>query len=284
MTGVFRVERVINNNVISVLENQREVILTGRGLGFGQHPGGTYDPGRVERRFVLDDDRSAAGFTAVIAELPYEVLLLSNRIADYLADTLNLTLTSAIQLALADHIQFAIDRLARGQRLENALLWELKSTYRREFTASLEILDMVREATGVVLPVDEAGFVTMHLVNAELTGNLSTSMGTTTVVSEIVALVREHLGVPLATDSVAYARFLTHVKFAVQRIEEGRLLTSSDSMLYEMVKSQDPVSYECAAAIAGLLGDRYLVELPDEEMLYLMVHVNRLRHRDGEDA
>lgn len=284
MTGVCRVDRVIINNVIAVVEDDREVILTGRGLGYGQHPGGTYDPSRVERRFVLDDDRSAAGFTAVIAELPYDVLVLSNRIADRLAQLLGLTLTSAIQLALADHIQFAIDRLAKGQRLENALLWELKSTYRQEFTAALEILDMVREATGVVLPVDEAGFITMHLVNAELTGDMSASLGTASAVADIVALVRDWLGVPLASDSVAYARFLTHVKFAVQRIDEGRLLVSSDSALYQMVRSQDPRSYECAAAIADYVRGRYDIELPDEEMLYLMVHVNRLRHRDGDGA
>ena len=41
---MLRVNRVINNNVISVLEDDREVILTGRGLGYQQHPGGTYDP------------------------------------------------------------------------------------------------------------------------------------------------------------------------------------------------------------------------------------------------
>ena len=232
---------------------------------------------------MLDDDRSAVGFTAVIAELPYEVLVLSNRIADHLADTLGLTLTSAIQLALADHIQFAIERLARGQRLENALLWELKSTYRREFTASLEIVEMVRKATGVVLPIDEAGFVTMHLVNAELSGNLTASLGTATVVGEIVALVRDRLGLPLATDSVAYARFLTHVKFAVQRIEEGRLLSGSDAMLYEMVRSQDELSHECALAVAALVRERYDVELSQEELLYLMVHIGRLRTRDDED-
>jgi beta-glucoside operon transcriptional antiterminator len=168
--------------------------------------------------------------------------------------------------------------------LENALLWELKSTYRREFTTALEILEMVGESTGVVLPVDEAGFITMHLVNAELTGNLSASMGTASAVSEIVALVRERLAVPLAIDSVDYARFLTHIKFALQRIEEGRLLTSADSMLYEMVKSSDPTSYDCAVAIAQLVHERYDVQLPDEEMLYLMVHVGRLRARDEEAA
>ena len=81
---------------------------------------------------------------------------LSNQIADHLKATLDLTLTSAMQLAIADHIQFAMQRLANGQRLEHAMLWELKSTYRREFTAALEMLEMIHAETGVVMPVDEA--------------------------------------------------------------------------------------------------------------------------------
>jgi beta-glucoside operon transcriptional antiterminator len=277
---MFRVSRVINNNVISVLEDGREVILTGRGLGYQQHPGGTYDPAKVERRFILDDDKSAEGFTSVISEIPYEVLALSNRIADHLKATLDLSLTSAMQLAIADHIQFAMQRLASGQRLEHAMLWELKSTYRREFTAALEILEMIHAATGVVMPVDEAAFLTMHLVNAELNGDMSTTVSTTTAVQDIVTLVRERMGVPLEPDSVAYARFLTHVKFAVRRVEDGQLLVGADSQLFDMVREKDPQAHEVALAIAEYVRSRYGLDLPDEELLYLMVHVNRLRHRD----
>ncbi len=280
MSGVLRVERVINNNVISVLEDGREVILTGRGLGYQQHPGGTYDPARVERRFVLDDDRSAEGYASLISEIPYEVLVLSNRIADHLAAGVGIQLSSAAQLALADHIQFAVLRLAKGQRLEHPLLWELKSTYRAEFTAALEILDMIRASTGVDMPVDEAGFLTMHLVNSELTGDLAASMGTATAVQDIVGIVRAQLGVPLLPDSAAYARFLTHVKFSVQRIEDGQLLTGTDSQFYDLVREKDPAAHRSALAIADYVAQRYGVVLPDEELLYLMMHINRLRTRD----
>ncbi|HEX6887182.1 MAG TPA: PRD domain-containing protein [Candidatus Nanopelagicales bacterium] len=278
---MFQVERVINNNVIAAVEDGREVILTGRGLGFGQRPGSTYDPARVERRFVLDDDRSAEGFTSFIAELPYELLVLSNRIADHLAASTGITLSNATQLALADHIQFAIQRLAQGQRLSHPLLWELKSTYRREFTAALELLDLIREATGVVMPVDEAGFITMHLVNAELTGATEVSLGTASAVQDIVGIVRAQLGVALDPESVGYARFLTHVKFAVQRIEDGALLAGHDSTLFDMVREQDPTAYATALRVADYVRERYDLTLPEEELLYLMVHVNRLRARDG---
>ena len=92
--------------------------------------------------------------------------------------------------------------------------------------------------------------------------------------------VRAHLGVTLAPDSAAYARFLTHVKFAVRRIEDEQLLVGTDSTLFDMVREKDPRAYECALAIASYVGQRYEVELPEEELLYLMVHINRLRHRD----
>jgi beta-glucoside operon transcriptional antiterminator len=113
-----------------------------------------------------------------------------------------------------------------------------------------------------------------------LTGDLAASLATATAVQDIVGIARAHLGVALAPDSAAYARFLTHVKFAVQRIEEGQLLAGSDSQLYEMVRDKDPTAHECALAIAEYVVQRYGVALPEEELLYLMVHVNRLRHRD----
>ena len=35
-----------------------------------------------------------------------------------------------------------------------------------------------------------------------------------------------------------------------------------------------------SGAAAAYVRDRYALDLPEEELLYLMVHVNRLRHRD----
>ncbi len=281
---LFQIDRVINNNVIAVVEDGRDIILTGRGLGYGQHPGGTYDPARVERRFVLDEDRSAEGFTSFLADLPYELLVLSNRIADHLRESAGITLSNAAQLALADHVQFAAQRLAQGQRLEHPLLWELKSTYRREFTAALEVLEMVRQATGVAFPVDEAGFITMHLVNAQLTGGMEAILAGTAAVQDVVGIVRACLDVALDPESVMYARFLTHVKFVVQRIETGQMLRSGDPMLFAMVRDRDPKAHECAAAVADSLQQRYAIELPDEELLYLMVHIARLHTRDTDDG
>ncbi|HSO05281.1 MAG TPA: PRD domain-containing protein, partial [Candidatus Limnocylindrales bacterium] len=70
------------------------------------------------------------------------------------------------------------------------------------------------------------------------------------------------------------------VKFAVRRIEDGQLLVGTDLTLYDMVREKDPQAHDVARAIAAYVRTRYERDLPEEELLYLMVHVNRLRHRD----
>ena len=53
----MRVEKVLNNNlVISVLEQNREIILMGRGIGFGLKPGMEIDEGKIEKKFYRFSD------------------------------------------------------------------------------------------------------------------------------------------------------------------------------------------------------------------------------------
>lgn len=273
---MFKIRRVLNNNVISVTEDRREVILAGPGLGFGKRGGDVYDPAKVEQRFVLAD--TAAGYISVMVSLSYELIALSNRVKDHLRRELGITLSSAQQLALADHLQCALERTRQGISLDSALVWELKSTYGPEFGCALQIMEMVREATGVELPLEEAAFITTHVINAELTGDLGRTTSTTRAVRDIVAIVAEH--VPgLEHGTADYARFLTHVKYAVQRIEDKSMLTNADRHLYEVVRDKEPESHACAVTVREYVHDQFDVVLPDEEMLYLMLHIGRLRTR-----
>lgn len=273
---VFKIRRVLNNNVIVVTEDKRDVILTGPGLGFGKRGGDMYDPARVEQRFILAD--ASAGYISVLVALPYEMIALSNRVKEFLKRELSITLTSAQQLALADHMHFAVARHRQGMRLESTLVWELKSTYPAEFRASVQIMDMIHETLGARLPLEESAFITTHIINAELTGDLSRTTGTTTAVRDIIAIVREEIP-ELEPGTADYARFLTHVKYAVQRIEEGAMLTNPDAHFYDIVREKEPAAYRCATVIRDYVLDQFGAVLPDEEMLYLMLHISRLRAR-----
>ena len=61
---------------------------------------------------------------------------------------------------------------------------------------------------------------------------------------------------------------------------EGRLARAEKQLAMERSERKE-YSHAQLVKMAGYVRARYRVELPDEELLYVMVHVNRLRRRDA---
>ena len=80
----------------------------------------------------------------------------------------------------------------------------------------------------VELPEDEIGFITLHIVNAEMDNeNLKQTMEVTKLMQEISNIVRYYFSVEFNTESVYYYRFITHLKnFSIQFGKSTALLIS----------------------------------------------------------
>lgn len=61
------IEKVYNNNVVLAFENDKEVIVMGKGLGFQKKSGDTVDTSMVEKTFVLDDQSQLSEFQSLYA-------------------------------------------------------------------------------------------------------------------------------------------------------------------------------------------------------------------------
>ncbi|MFT4294265.1 MAG: CAT RNA binding domain-containing protein, partial [Micropruina sp.] len=71
--SALRILRVFNNNVVLTRDELgREVVVTGRGVGFQARPGDPIDPALIVRRFVPADNPSSVA--QVIADIPLERL------------------------------------------------------------------------------------------------------------------------------------------------------------------------------------------------------------------
>ena len=70
---------------------------------------------------------------------------------------------------------YAIERKQQGIVVANELSWEMKKFYNAEFQVGLKALDIVKQELDVELPEDEAGFIAMHLVNAQMGGQMNQS-------------------------------------------------------------------------------------------------------------
>ena len=167
----MKIEKVLNNNVVVALdENGAETVLMGRGLGFGRRAGDEAPPDKVEKRFTLHSDQLSDRFQQLITSIPLPHFLMSERIINHAKIALGKELSDSIYVTLPDHISAAVNRYKEGIVLPNPLLWDIRQLYKDEFRVGLKANEIVKEETGVEFTEDEAAFIALHFVNAQLGG------------------------------------------------------------------------------------------------------------------
>lgn len=273
-----RALKVLNNNVvITIDESGSERVLMGRGLGFQLKPSDDVDPAKVEKTFVLDDGPEGERERRLLADASYAVIEAVSRAVDEAERTLGRHLGRRLAIPVIDHVQFLLERLDSGTRIPSAAMPELRVLHPQEFSVARRMAESMSIALGRELPVEEAAFLCMHVLNVTRDEPDGTAALLLRRVQHIARIVESGLGVTLDTDSHAYARFILHVQFLLQRMVDRSMLTSSDTSFYEFARH----SYPCAQAVAERVNDYVRgttgSSLTDEELLYLIVHVERLR-------
>ncbi|MGW8459161.1 BglG family transcription antiterminator LicT [Bacillus atrophaeus] len=273
----MKIAKVYNNNVVSVInEHDKESVIMGRGIAFQKKAGDKVDEGRIEKIFTLENKDVSEKFKTLLYEIPLECMEVSEEIISYAKMRLGKKINDSIYVSLTDHINFAIERHKKGLDIKNALLWEIKRLYKEEFSIGKEALLMVEKKTGISLPEDEAGFIALHIVNAELNEEMPNIINITKVMQEILSIVKYHFNIEFDEESLYYYRFVTHLKFFAQRLFNGTYMESSDDFLFETVKEKYHHAYKCTEKIKQYIQKEYDHELTSEELLYLTIHIERV--------
>ena len=261
------IDKIINNNIVSAFDEKGlEVVIMGRGIGFQMKRGQEVPAEKIEKVFRIKSQSIAEQLKELLAKMPLEQVQISNEIISYAKKTMKLKLNQSIYVTLTDHISFAISRCKKGIHLENALLWEIKRFYPQEFELGRYAVELVKKRLNVEMPEDEAGFIALHFVNAEY--------GTD---------IRDELGIEMDEGSLHYERFLTHVKFLLQRIYRKELLEEEENEITEMMQRKYPREYSCSRKVADYIEKTADCKLSGEEVLYLTLHIRRVAMADSED-
>lgn len=279
------VHKVLNNNVvIAIDESGRERVLMGRGLGFQLKPDDAVDPAKVEKTFVIDTGAEGDRARKILAEVPYAVIEAVTRAVDAAERTLGRDLGRRVTMAVIDHIQYVLERLDQGLRIPTTSMPELRVLHPDEFAAATAMAGSIGTSLERELPAEEAVFLTMHLLNATRDEPNGTAALLFRRVQHVVTTVETGLGVRVDPESADYARFILHVQFLLQRLVSRSMLRSADSSFFEFAKRSYPRSFEIAEDVKDYVREATGSELTDEEVLYLIVHVERLaQHIAGGD-
>ncbi|BBF44003.1 beta-glucoside bgl operon antiterminator, BglG family [Lachnospiraceae bacterium KM106-2] len=272
----MKIDKVINNNVVSAFDEcGNEIILMGKGIGFQKHTNDVVCKEKIDKYLSMTDSNTEM-LKKLMNEIPFELLQTSNAIVAYAAKELKQDLNEGIYISLADHLNFAIERSRRGIEFKNALLWEIKKFYHLEYEIGLKAIEMIEQKFHVKFPEDEAGTIALHFVNAEMNYDLEETVKTPVIIKEIINIVQYTYGCELETTSLNYERFVTHLKFFIQRIVNAQVYPIDDDSMIQMTKKNYPQANQCASKIALYVEKKLNYQVTDEEIMYLTVHIHRI--------
>lgn len=285
-TAVYRIERVIGNNFVCSKDDKgREIIIRGLGIGFRKQPGDLIPPQKIEKVYALPDAESSGKLRQLISEIPEQHIAVSTEIIEDSERMLGRGLSQNIYLTLTDHISFAIERFRKGIQYPNNLLWEIRNFYAAEYALGQHALDIIEQRLGIRLPEDEAGFIALHIVNAELESGMSDMVRITEFIRETLKVVEQYYAVQLDEQSIDYGRFITHLKFLGQRIFKKKTLAESkDTFWDEMVRKRYQQDYACALQIGEQVHKQFDLVLSGEELVFLTIHLHRLSGSTNDEA
>lgn len=277
------IKRIFNNNVVlAETEKHEKRMLLGKGIGFNRRVNGTIRREDADEVYVLESTQNLKDVEELVKSVPADHLILTSKIVEMAQEALRVRFDNVIYIGLADHISYAVTRAQQGEYLSNAILWEIKKFYPLEFKVALKALDMIKASTGIALNEDEAGFIAIHFVNAQQSGKTSAdSKAIMQIMQDVVNIVQYHFGMEFAEDSFNYMRFITHLRFFLQRVDTNRQeQTQEDDFLFEQIKHKYPEAYQCTLKIKRYIKQKLQAGMIQDEELYMMLHIQWLTQRE----
>ena len=273
----MKVIKKINNNVAVCLDNNdHELIAFGKGIGFPKIPYVLENLAGIDRTFYGIND----SYFELIQEIPEEIIELTARIVDIARNYLNCNLNDNITFTLADHINFAIDRQKKKMVFNYPMAHDLQYFYQQEMEMGEIAVNMIAKELHISLPKEEAASIAVHLMNAKVADEQMVHYENhQAAVDDITKIVERELQITIEKKDFNYSRFATHLLYLLKRKDNGDEISSENKKLYRDMTKEFPKIYACVLKISDYITTTLHWRPSEEELIYLMLHLNRLYAR-----
>lgn len=274
----MKIRKILNNNaVITLNDRKEEVIVMGKGIAYGKRTGQDIDGDRVIKTYVLNIKNSKDKYLNMLKDIPLEYMEISSKVIEKAREELKID--DSLYISLTDHIHTSIERYKDKLILKNHLLYEVKTFYPKEYKLGLYALDLIEEKYGIRMQNDEAAFLAFHIISSEMNRNVEEIYGITDFIRSLTDIVKDYFHMEFDLDSLAYNRFITHLRFFAVRLFKNQSTSSNESLdndLLEIMKEKYVEPYLCVSKMQNYIQKVYSYVLSDEEVLYLTIHVAKI--------
>ena len=275
----MKVLKILNNNAfISYDSHNKEVIVMGNGVAFGAKVGKDIAPSGRYKIFSNNNSELLSRLENIVSDIPEEYMKITEQIIFILEKQYDKKINDVVYISLTEHIHGAIERYRRGINLSNPMLIEIKRLFKDEFEIGMSALEDIEREFDIRFNEDEAAYIAQHLIYGQL-DYMTSITDMTKLMQEIIDIVKYSYRTDFNEESIYYHRFVTHLKFFVQRVVSGQNYMDENVDLFEIFKLKYAESYECVLKIHQHISTHYNYELNSDEQLYLMIHIEKISQK-----
>ncbi|QOV18139.1 PRD domain-containing protein [Blautia liquoris] len=273
-----RIVKVINNNVLTILDNEgNETVVMGKGIGFRKKPGDLIPYDSIKKTFSLRQKEINSKFQQLVTVLPSEHIILSEKIIQMVYSVTGWKLNDNIYITLTDHISGAIRRYEQNIELDNALLWDIRQLYPEEYLVAQQALDIIEEECKIRFSDDEAAYIALHFVNARINTdeNMELVHQVTKIIREISSIIKYYFHIEQNLESEEDYPLINQIRILASQILQSAKHEDMHEELYQVIEEYYSKINPCAKKIKKFLADQYSYEISGEEMLSLVLSISQ---------
>ncbi len=269
--------KILNNNAVMCLdEHGQEIIVKGKGIAFQKKSGEIVEENKIDKIFVIKNQEINRRYQDILLHIPFDCVEACEDMITVIKHHIDKELSPKIYVTLTDHIYNLLERVKMGIVFDNALLWDVKRLYREEYQAGLLVVDMIRDKFDIKIEDDEASFIALHIVNAEINCEFRDVIEITGMIDDVYDIVESSFDLDVDKEGLVYTRFIMHLRVFFERIIHQQNIASEKSKaLLKHLKEEYPRQYQCVMRILDYVSMKYNQPL-EGEILYLLVHVIKL--------
>lgn len=276
MSGDYEIIKTFNNNVVMAKQHGIEKILIKKGIGFSAKAGDRVPVNtEFERVFIIENPETSLKFNQLISGIDQQLVGICEEVLHLICSATGEKPSEEMHIRLTDHIAFTVLRLQKNDLIENPFLVEIETLYRKEMEIAREAVALMEKELGLSIPEEEAGFIALHIHSLRSKDKLSNTIKYAYICNSALEIIEDELGIEIDRRSIDYARFTSHVRFAVERILKN---ISIKNDLLPAIKKTYKDSFRLAIAVATMMEKELYTAVPEGEVGYLAMHIERLKN------
>ena len=271
---MYRVVKSLNNNgVLAVdVDTMTEVIVLGKGIGFGKKVNERFDISKDAQVYALQKETERGKSHNMALNMDPVYLEITNAIVKKAEEIMG-PIDENVLLPLADHIEFAVKRIRNNNHISNPMTHEIRALFVQEFMAAEYGRKLIEEKCLVQFNEDEVAFIALHLHGAADNQKVSEVMKQSQLIHDCLAQIEKNMKVTLNPESLSYTRLLTHLKYMLARMAKGEQIEMD---MNDYINHQYPKTFAFAKNLCDEISKRMDLECKDEEIGYLAIHIERI--------